>query len=156
MLHPHVRSARTAGFTLVELMLAVVILAVLVAIALPSYSKYKDRAMVAQAVNDIAGMNLQLQHYLTENHIVAPDLSAIGAAGKLDPWGRPYVYVDLVIAGVGAARKDKNLVPINTDYDLYSKGKDGATSLPITASSSRDDVILANDGKFIGRASDYE
>jgi len=133
-----------------------VILAVLVAIALPSYKQYRDRAMIAQAVNDIAAMNLQLRDYLTQNHVAAPDLSAIGAAGKLDPWGRAYVYVDLAVAGVGGARKDKNLVPINTDFDLYSKGKDGASSLPLTAASSRDDVILANDGKFIGLASDYE
>jgi general secretion pathway protein G len=156
MLRPRAKHARPAGFTLIEVLLALVILAVLVAIALPSYKQYRDRAMVAQAVNDIAAINLQLQNYLTENHVVAPDLSAVGAAGKLDPWGHPYVYVDLAVAGVGGARKDKNLVPINTDYDLYSKGKDGATSLPITASSSRDDVILANDGKFIGLASDYE
>jgi general secretion pathway protein G len=156
---PHVcyaAYARTAGFTLVELLLALVILGVLVAIAVPSYSKYRDRAMIAQAVNDIAGMNVQLQQYLTENHHVAPDLSAIGASGKLDPWGRPYVYTDIETAGVGGARKDKNLVPINTEFDLYSVGKDGASALPITASQSRDDVILANDGKYIGLASDYE
>jgi general secretion pathway protein G len=156
MLRLHARHARPAGFTLIEVLLALVILAVLVAIALPSYKQYRDRAMIAQAVNDIAAMNLQLRDYLTQNHVAAPDLSAIGAAGKLDPWGRAYVYVDLAVAGVGGARKDKNLVPINTDFDLYSKGKDGASSLPLTAASSRDDVILANDGKFIGLASDYE
>jgi general secretion pathway protein G len=156
MLRAHARYARRAGFTLIELLLALVILAVLVAIALPSYKQYRDRAMIAQAVNDIAAMNLQLRDYLTQNHVAAPDLSAIGAAGKLDPWGRAYVYVDLAVAGVGGARKDQNLVPINTDFDLYSKGKDGASSLPLTAASSRDDVILANDGKFIGLASDYE
>lgn len=156
MLRLHARHARPAGFTLIEVLLALVILAVLVAIALPSYKQYRDRAMIAQAVNDIAAMNLQLRDYLTQNHVAAPDLSAIGAAGKLDPWGRAYVYVDLAVAGVGGARKDKNLVPINTDFDLYSKGQDGDSKLPLTAPQSRDDVILANDGKFIGLASDYE
>ena len=156
MLRAHARYARPAGFTLIELLLALVILAVLVAIALPSYKQYRDRAMVAQAVNDIAGMNLRLRDYITQNHMAAPDLAAIGAAGKLDPWGHAYVYADLAVVGVGGARKDKNLVPINTDFDLYSKGKDGASSLPLTAASSRDDVILADDGKFIGLASEYQ
>ena len=156
MLHLHARCARTAGFTLIEVLLALVILGVLGAIALPSYKQYRDRAMIAQAVNDIAAMNVQLRNYIAENHVAAPDLSAIGAAGKLDPWGNAYVYVDLAVAGVGGARKDKNLVPINTDFDLYSKGKDGASALPITAATSRDDVILADDGKFIGLASEYQ
>jgi len=156
MLRAHARYARRAGFTLIELLLALVILAVLVAIALPSYKQYHDRAMVAQAVNDIAGMNLRLRDYITQNHMAAPDLAAIGAAGKLDPWGHVYVYADLAVVGVGGARKDKNLVPINTDFDLYSKGQDGDSKLPLTAPQSRDDVILANDGKFIGLASDYE
>ena len=156
MLHFHARCARRAGFTLIELLLALVILGVLAAIALPSYNQYLYRAKVAQAVNDIAAMNLQLRNYLTENHVAAPDMSAIGAAGKLDPWGNAYLYANLAVVGIGGARKDKNLVPINTDFDLYSKGKDGVSKLPLTTKDARDDVILANDGKFIGLASDYE
>ena len=156
MLRLHARHARPAGFTLIEVLLALVILAVLVAIALPSYKQYRDRAMIAQAVNDIAAMNLHLRDYITQNHVAPPDLSAIGATGKLDPWGNAYVYANLAVVGVGGARKDKNLVPINTDFDLYSKGKDGVSKLPLTTKDARDDVILANDGKFIGLASDYE
>ena len=156
MLHFHARCARRAGFTLIELLLALVILGVLAAIALPSYNQYLYRAKVAQAVNDIAAMNLQLRNYLTENHVAAPDMSAIGAAGKLDPWGNAYLYANLAVVGIGGARKDKNLVPINTDFDLYSMGADGVTKKPLTTKDARDDVILANDGKFIGLASDYE
>jgi general secretion pathway protein G len=52
-------------------------------------------------------------------------------------------------------RRDKNLVPINTDFDLYSVGKDGVTVSPLTAAQSRDDVVRANDGTFIGLGEDY-
>jgi general secretion pathway protein G len=52
-------------------------------------------------------------------------------------------------------RKDRFLVPINTDYDLYSMGKDGRSSPPLTAKASRDDIIRANDGAYIGLASNY-
>ena len=57
--------------------------------------------------------------------------------------------------GNGKARKDRFLVPLNSDYDLYSKGKDGKSSSPITASDSQDDVIRASDGSYVGLASQF-
>jgi general secretion pathway protein G len=59
------------------------------------------------------------------------------------------------IHGHGQQRKDRNLVPINSDYDLYSMGPDGRSVSPLTAQASRDDIIRANDGGFVGKASDY-
>lgn len=150
--------ARTTmrGFTLIELMIALAILVVVTMIAVPTYSSYLERAKVTQAETDIIAISAQINAYYEDAHAYPASLAAVGAAGKLDPWGRPYVYLDIETAGVGGARKDKNLVPINTEFDLYSKGEDGVTAGPITAPQSRDDVILANDGKFIGLASDYE
>lgn len=56
---------------------------------------------------------------------------------------------------IGSARKDGNLVPINTYYDLCSVGKDGKTKLPLRAKDSHDDIIYANDGDYIGLASEF-
>lgn len=56
---------------------------------------------------------------------------------------------------VGKLRKDKNLVPINSDYDLYSKGPDGQSSSPLTASISQDDIVRGRNGTFFGKASEY-
>jgi general secretion pathway protein G len=75
----------------------------------------------------------------------------------VDPWGNPYEYNKFppgrrVPAG---ARRDRFLVPINTTYDLYSKGKDGDSAPPLTARRSQDDVVRANDGGFIGLAARY-
>jgi general secretion pathway protein G len=58
-------------------------------------------------------------------------------------------------ASRSALRKDRNLVPINTDFDLYSMGPDGASAAPLTAAASQDDVVRANNGSFIGQAKDY-
>ncbi len=52
-------------------------------------------------------------------------------------------------------RKDKQLHPINSDYDLYSVGKDGETVAPLTAKKSWDDVIRAADGAYIGLAKGF-
>jgi general secretion pathway protein G len=147
---------RFTGFTLVELLVAIGVIAIAASIALPSYTSYQDRARIAQAITDISALNINARHYMIDNRVPPPSLAAISAAGKLDPWGKPYVYLDLTTAGIGKARKNKNLVPINSDFDLYSYGKDGKSTLPLTAKNSRDDVILANDGRFIGLASKYE
>ena len=53
------------------------------------------------------------------------------------------------------ARKDRFLVPINTDFDLYSMGKDGESVPALTAAKSRDDVVRAANGAFIGLASKF-
>ena len=58
-------------------------------------------------------------------------------------------------ASVGKKRKDKSLHPLNSDYDLYSMGPDGRSVSPLTAKASRDDIIRANNGGFIGVAEDY-
>jgi general secretion pathway protein G len=58
-------------------------------------------------------------------------------------------------AAKGQARKDHSLVPLNSDYDLYSTGPDGATASPLTAQASRDDILRANNGRFVGPASMY-
>lgn len=80
----------------------------------------------------------------------------MGAGNKLDPWGHPYQYLDITKQkGKGKVRRDKSLNPINSDYDLYSMGKDGQSSYPITAKASLDDIIRARNGQFVGLASTY-
>lgn len=72
------------GFTLVELMIVVVIIAILAAIAIPNYQDYvrkAHRAAAAQFVADIA--NLQAQ-YLLDNRIYANDLTDLGITAEPD------------------------------------------------------------------------
>jgi general secretion pathway protein G len=159
-----VRSRRTRtcwlhvgkGVTLLELMLALAALGILVAIAVPSYSRYMSRANVSAAVADITNIRLAIERYTLNSGTPLTDLAVIGKDRVLDPWGRPYVYLSFAgLTGKGKMRKDKNLVPINSEYDLYSVGPDGDSVPPLTAQPSRDDIVMANDGKFIGLASDY-
>ena len=56
---------------------------------------------------------------------------------------------------MGGFRKDGNLNPLNTDFDLYSRGQDGDTAGPLSAQSSRDDIVRANNGAFVGLGEDY-
>jgi general secretion pathway protein G len=143
------------GFTLLELMLGIAILAILLVVGMGQYSNYEERLRVAQAINDIAAMSLNIRQInFTEGKLPA-SLAEAGHAGTQDPWGRPYIYTDLTGPGNGAARKDRRLNPLNSDFDLFSKGKDGVFKAQISHRDSLDDVIRASDGRFIDLAHKY-
>lgn len=149
------RIAFENGLTLIELILVIAIIGVLAAIAIPSYQDYQEKARVYNAVTDIATMATKVEAYWQDERSYPDSLADIGLGGKLDPWDRPYRYLNLDKNGNGGARRDKNLNPLNTDFDLYSVGKDAKTKLPISQKDSLDDVIRVFDGKFIDLASKF-
>jgi general secretion pathway protein G len=142
------------GLTLIELLIVIAVIATLATIALLLYYNFSYQAQIARAVADIANISSEIQTFHMMNEQLPTSLAQINRSTFLDPWGRPYEYLDLTL-GVGQPRKDGALHPINSDFDLYSKGRDGVSSAPLTASASRDDIIRANDGQFIGLASNY-
>lgn len=260
------------GFTLIELMIVVAILAVVAGLAIPGYRAAVKTARMAVAMREIHLLMNEIDLYELREGQLPTSLADIGRGGIRDPWGNPYSYVDLATAvipggggqgggngGFGGSgspqgggsksggskggsstasgstssgstssgstsggstssgstssgstgsgstgsgstaggstssgsntggsntggantgganagganaggpnegnaggaiqpRKDRFLVPINSDYDLYSMGADGRSVAPLTASMSRDDIIRANDGAFVGLAEDY-
>lgn len=144
-----------SGFSLIELLVVTSMVGVLAAVAMPSYQKYIDRGRMLQAKVDIAAVGAIASNYWNDAREYPSSLADIGLAGKLDPWGRPYVYYNVDANGRGHARKDHALNPINTDFDLYSLGPDGVSKPQITQKDSIDDVIRASNGKFVGVAADF-
>jgi general secretion pathway protein G len=150
-------SHRSGGFTLVELAIVVAIMGVLAAITLAQYLTYIERVRVARAVIELKDISSHLDPIVFEGGRLPSSLAAIGLGARRDPWGRPYAYLKIKgnpLAG-GQSKKDQFLVPLNTDYDLYSRGKDGLTRAAITHPTSLDDVIRGNDGGFLGLAAKY-
>ena len=144
------------GFTLVELLIVAAIIMTLVAIAVPNMLAAFDYTKNAAAIANIHAIGTEILSYQIVNDKYPNTLSDIGLGSKLDPWGNPYQYLNFAnVNGNGKMRKDRFLVPINTDFDLYSMGKDGARVSPLTAKASHDDIIWANDGSFVGLASDF-
>ncbi|MBW2039484.1 MAG: prepilin-type N-terminal cleavage/methylation domain-containing protein [Deltaproteobacteria bacterium] len=147
------------AWTLIELMLVIAIVAILAGIAIPTYTNYIDKSRNSQAIADIGEMALEIMKFWAEHGDFPNTLAQVGLANRLDPWENPYQY--LKIQGVpknqikGKWRKDRFLVPINYDYDLYSMGKDGKSKPPLTAKHSWDDIVRANGGAYIGLASEY-
>jgi general secretion pathway protein G len=146
-----------AGLTVIELMIALAIVSLLATVGVSRYQDYRERVRVSTAITDIGAMSVAISHYTLDNHAPPDSLAAVGLAGRVDPWGKPYQYYNLTNSkGNGKARKDKKLNPLNSDFDLYSMGKDGYSSSSLQAKWSRDDVVRARDGAFVGLASDFD
>jgi general secretion pathway protein G len=160
VLEPRIRSRqqaprRSRGFTLVEVLTVVALIGVLAAVTYPFYSNYRSKILVRQAVVDLIAMSTSIGNYWNDGHAFPASLADVGLSGKLDPWGRPYVYYNVAANGIGHARKDHALNPLNTDFDLYSLGPDGKTKPQITQRDSVDDIIRGSNGAFYGVAADF-
>jgi general secretion pathway protein G len=145
-----------AGFTLLELMMAVTVVGVLSGFGVVSYRNHIERAKVMTAISDIRLMTVAISQFVLDNRRLPDDIAEAGYAGVKDPWGNDFVYLPFTgPSSRGKARKDRRLVPINSDYDLYSKGRDGESRAPLVAPVSKDDIIRASNGAFIGTAADF-
>ena len=158
------RSVR-AGFTLVELLIAVAIVGILSAIAVPSYQKYLQKNKEATAISDIITIAGKLRGIMMENPDALPaGLAQINVGNYLpliDPWGNQYQYLRLYgltkpQALAAGCRRKQNVTPVSTDFDLYSMGPDGDTGVSLKSAKGKDDIVRADEGAFVGIAENYE
>lgn len=127
------RKIKFRGFTLIELMLVVIIIATLVAMVMPRLTGRSEQARIAAAKADInSNIATALKLYELDNGnfpstdeglnaLLNKPASASNWNGPylerkpMDPWAREYKY---------KCPGEHRL----TDYDLYSLGKDGVES----------------------------
>ena len=60
------------GFTLIELMIVVAIVAILSAIALPAYNGYVTRSKLPEAFSGLSGMSVAMQQFNQDNRSYLP------------------------------------------------------------------------------------
>lgn len=63
---------RPRGFTLIEVMITVAIVAILSAIAIPAYSEYVQRARIIDAVGTLSDMRNKMEQYFQDHRSWAP------------------------------------------------------------------------------------
>ena len=142
------------GFTLIELLIAIAILGIVTSLAIPSYSEYIDRANNADAMADIAELAHTIERFYIANDRYPNNLAEIGLNTQKDPWGSNYKYTNILVSPA-RARKDQNNKPINSDYDLFSKGKNKLSRKKLTKPQSLDDILRGRNGRYIGIAKDF-
>ena len=161
---------RESGFTIFEVLITLIIASILGTLSVWAFgSSAPDcsnpnakqnplmRAKIAQVSGDLGEIHMALSRFELSYDRYPNTLAEAGVGDLLDPWGNPYQY--LVVLGrtdVGPVRKDHNLKPVNTGYDIYSMGPDGGTASPFTSTLGKDDVVMANDGDFFGLACLYD
>jgi len=172
---------RVRAFTLLEIGIVLSIVGILSSTAGVHYLLMLDRARMTRAIVELRGIAAELDP-MGDDGSQLPGTLAEAGIDRRDPWGRPYQYLLLegelppgmasnaaglpaVAAppegggggqpGIALARKDRFLVPINSDYDLYSVGPDGLTHASVNHKDSRDDIIRAADGAFYGLAEKF-
>lgn len=86
------------GFTLIEVMITVAIVAILAAVALPSYSRYVLRARVTDGVAGLSDMRLKMEQYFQDNR------TYVGAcvAGTVAPLPAPSVNFTYACSALSA------------------------------------------------------
>lgn len=149
----YVVAGRSAGYGLLELIITMVVVALLAALAVPVYHDAVTRAKIARAVGEIGALSVEIDRFSLNNNDQFPlTLADLPVEIPTDPWGNNYQYMNIRAGGTGKGpfRKDGKLNPLNSDFDLYSTGKDGDSAGPLSAKKSRDDIVRANNGAFAG------
>ena len=144
------------AFTLLELLIVMAIMITLAAMGIPAFADAIDVAYVARAIGDIRTLQTEITRYEVQLGKLPDTLQEVGVTDLLDPWGNPYEYLNFDnVNGQGPKKKDRFLVPLNSTYDLYSKGKDGVTATSLQPPASQDDIVRANDGAYVGLGSEF-
>lgn len=73
---------RISGFTLVELMIVVGIVAILASIALPAYNDYIRRGRIAKAVSNLSSQQLKMEQFFQDNRTYVGACAANTVAPK--------------------------------------------------------------------------
>lgn len=153
------RKSHCSGFTLLELMTASLVTALLLGIAVPTYFARVNQLKVGQAKQDLLTLATVIERFRNVHNFAPPDsLDEVMQQPMLDPWGHAYRYLNFNSSApgvLGEIRKDHNLHPLNSEFDLYSMGADGTSQAALTAKASLDDVIWARDGAFVGLGRDF-
>ena len=162
---------RSQGFTLVELVVVMGVLAILTLMGMGVYSHFINKAKNTRAIAEIRLLEKEILEFWQTNDRLPDSLAELGHAAMLDPWKTPYQYInfDTTAGGEDIRRvtqkknngKGKGLGldksdALNEDFDLFSMGEDRMSAPDLDDGSSLDDIVRADDGRYTGLATEYK
>jgi general secretion pathway protein G len=164
-----------SGLTLIELLIVIAIIGILSGIAIPLYIGQIEKARGIKAVAELDNLQLEIRNFELDYSRLPESLEEVTSGGLTDPWGNSYRYLNFAAleadpeeeapdpgkepkgkakgkakkgeaGGENSVRLDQFDAPLNSDYDLYSCGRDGRSAPSIDDPLSRDDIVRGHDG----------
>lgn len=158
----------TGGFTLFELVVVLAIFAALTFIGMRAYSHFIDKARNTRAIAEIRVLEKEILEFWNANDRLPNTLGELGRASMLDPWKTPYQYINFDVTaegedlrrtkgkkGKGKGKGSGKSATLNSDFDLFSMGKDKMSAPDLNDDGSLDDIVRADDGSYTGLAAEY-
>jgi len=122
-------SSRRAGFTLVEIMIVVAIIALLAAIAVPGFLRARKRSQASRIINDLRLIDSAVDQYAIETN------KSSGNAVAITDW-------------TNYLKKDTNLYSTGKDILGNDYGAQTVDSLPRVNQTSKDALSDVTDTAF--------
>lgn len=114
--------ANARGFTLVEVMVTVAIVAILAAVAIPQYKDYVTRSRLADASTGLATMRAQMERYYQDNRTYADAGAFVSPCNNATTSAR--TFGDFVISCTGTLS--------DTQFKLQAVGSGSASGFTYT------------------------
>jgi len=153
---------RSLGLTIIELLIVVMIMATLATLGVPLYASALDNARIAKAIADIRVVEREVFVFQVLNNRLPKNLAEVGRTNLHDPWGNAYEYLEISCDETWTkckppkgARQDKFFKPLNWDFDLYSRGRDGQTTAKLDTKKGADDIVRCMNGGYVGLSSEF-
>jgi type IV pilus assembly protein PilE len=140
---------RSRGFTLIELMITVAIVAILAAIAIPSYSEYVRRGRITEAVSTLSGMRVKMEQYFQDNRTYVGACGAAGTSVAPLPDPKSFTYACPTLGATAYVITATGLAATSLEGFQYTIDQANAQSTIMTAPStwpSKGCWVLKKDG----------
>lgn len=140
------KASPDAGFTLIEVMITVAIIAILASIAIPSYRDYVIRGAVAEAASMLSGLRTRMEQFYLDNRVYGTGSTCGLAMPTLDASRDQFSYActvadggaSYVITATGQAGKP-------SDGFVYTINQDGEQrTTAVTATWAATSTVPAN------------
>ncbi|NIP48928.1 MAG: hypothetical protein GWO08_04495 [Gammaproteobacteria bacterium] len=138
-----------------EMVLTVSVVLLMFSLVIPAAREIVNKTRSDNVVVDLEKIQSDINDFITINRRLPDSLAEIYADIPRDPWGNKFKYLNIADSDESIkfkVRKYKFIKNLNSDYDLFSVGIDGESVQPLIGKSSRDDIVRAKNGLFIGPA----